>query len=88
MYQVRHDQDERWVVLDLDDEPIFTGTRRQCEDWLDRQENTARRERAPRRSGWLRGVWSRFVSSFRKGRRTEANDTGGRASARSDVSAR
>lgn len=85
MYQVRHEKDERWVVLDLNDQPVFTGTRRECEDWLDGQENAARHERVPRSPGLLKRVWSRLVSGRRKARGREPGD---RAAAESDIAAR
>lgn len=42
MFQVRHSEGENWVVVDLDDKPLFTGSYRQCEAWLDVRENVAR----------------------------------------------
>ena len=48
--RVRHIENDRWVVLDVDDTPLMTGSLRECEDWLDREEN---RDRA-RQSIWSR----------------------------------
>jgi len=41
MYKLRHVNKDRWSVLDADDVPVFEGTLRECEDWLDHRENLA-----------------------------------------------
>ena len=43
MYQVRPTSEDRWAVVDLNAQIVFEGTRRECEDWLDRQENLPRK---------------------------------------------
>jgi len=49
-----------WAVLDEQDRPLYLGTYRQCEDWLDRRQNLALSPAAmapPKRAtviGWLR----------------------------------
>lgn len=52
-----------WKVLDEEGRPVFTGTWRQCEDWLDQYEHDLRRQE--KREGlwrsWLKrwfGKWS------------------------------
>jgi hypothetical protein len=30
-----------WTIVDMRDQVVFTGTKRDCEDWLDYQENIA-----------------------------------------------
>lgn len=54
MHKLRHVQDDQWAILDADDVPRFHGTLRDCEDWLDRQENLAGE------AGWVRRWLSRL----------------------------
>ena len=44
MFQVRHIDGDEWVVTDTDDAPVYKGTYRQCEQWLDGRENAVRPE--------------------------------------------
>lgn len=39
MFQLRPAQGDTWQILNARDEKVFTGSLRQCEDWLDQQEN-------------------------------------------------
>ena len=47
MFQLRPAEREIWQILNSNDELVFSGSRRQCEDWLDRQENLTRLQRRP-----------------------------------------
>ena len=47
MFQLRPVERETWQILNANDEPVFTGSLRQCEDWLDHQENLSRPHRRP-----------------------------------------
>lgn len=47
-YSIRHVEADRWTVINDDDVAVFTGSLRDCEDWLDSWENASR----PRRSPW------------------------------------
>ncbi|MGQ0634349.1 MAG: hypothetical protein ACT4QC_07060 [Planctomycetaceae bacterium] len=39
MYRIQPETGERWTIVDLADQVVFAGSLRQCEDWLDQQEN-------------------------------------------------
>jgi hypothetical protein len=60
MFQIRHSRDDRWIVIDRHEQPVFEGTLRECEDWLDLRENEARHRAA--------GVApeSRFLAAVRR----------------------
>lgn len=47
MFQLRPAERSYWQILNANDEPVFTGSLRQCEDWLDHQENLTRPHRRP-----------------------------------------
>ena len=47
MFQLRPAERSYWQILNANDEPVFTGSLRQCEDWLDHQENLSRPHRRP-----------------------------------------
>ena len=47
MFQLRPAQGETWHILNTRDEKLFTGSLRQCEDWLDHQENLKQPRRRP-----------------------------------------
>ena len=47
MFQLRPAERNSWQILNGNDEPVFTGSLRQCEDWLDHQENLNRPQRRP-----------------------------------------
>jgi hypothetical protein len=32
---------DAWTIIDARDQVVFTGTKRDCEDWLDYQDNIA-----------------------------------------------
>jgi len=49
MYLIEYVEAFRWKVLDENHQAVFVGTKRQVEDWLDRQENLLR-QRSPRLS--------------------------------------
>lgn len=53
MYRVEQNDGETWAVLGPHEATVFTGTLRQCEHWLDRQENLNRTAAAARRAGWM-----------------------------------
>jgi hypothetical protein len=42
VYVVRQNHHGLWEVIDESDQPVFQGTKQQCEDWLDAAENSAR----------------------------------------------
>lgn len=48
MYAVQHDERGIWLVYDQADEVVFQGTRGECEEWLDAQENRLRCRRPQR----------------------------------------
>ena len=35
MFQVRPKQGSQWTIFDESDQPVFTGTWSECEEWLD-----------------------------------------------------
>ena len=47
MFQLRPAERDTWQILNSSDELVFTGSLRQCEDWLDHQENLTRPHRRP-----------------------------------------
>ena len=47
MFQLRPADRETWQILNSSDELVFTGSLRECEDWLDHQENLGRPRRRP-----------------------------------------
>lgn len=59
-YRIQHVENGQWSVLDSDDAPVFCGTLRECEDWLDRRENVERE-----RISLLRRLWRRLRRPFR-----------------------
>ena len=61
MFQLRPPERETSQILNANDEPVFTGSLRQCEDWLDRQENLTRPQRPPftHLAGRARAAFSR-----------------------------
>jgi hypothetical protein len=58
-YSIRHSEADRWTVINDDDMAVFTGSLRECEDWLDSWENAAR----PRRS-LMRTLFDRMRGLF------------------------
>ena len=60
MYELRSTSADQWSVVDDDGEPVYVGSLRQCEDWLDRQENRLRSSRP----GVLRRLWLRLRQLF------------------------
>lgn len=65
MYQLQF-FDRSCRVVDEDDRVLFVGSYRECEEWLDLQENVlALAEQARRvaehRPGWFHGLWQWFV---------------------------
>jgi len=62
MHSIRRVEDDRWAVIDADDVTVFVGTLRECEDWLDRDENIHR----PQRS-WFRRLFGGILRVFRGG---------------------
>jgi len=51
MYRIRSICADQWTIVNESDRVVFTGTMRQCEDWLDYAENHEAKERyAP---GWF-----------------------------------
>lgn len=55
MFQVRPIEGYRWAVFDSEDQQVFEGTWRQCEEWLDARENL---ERVPRPRGLMSRCWN------------------------------
>jgi hypothetical protein len=55
MYRIQSAAGNRSSIVDEDDQVRFVGTLRQCEDWLDAQENCLVRE--SRFSAWARRLW-------------------------------
>lgn len=45
MFQLRPAPDNNWQIVNLSEEMVFTGTLRQCEEWLDHYENVHLRPR-------------------------------------------
>ncbi len=64
-YTLRHIEDDQWDVHSADDVSVFVGTLRDCEDWLDRQENRERKR------GSLFKSMSRWVRRLVTGDREE-----------------
>lgn len=50
MFQLQHLGNDRWQVL-ATGTPVFGGTMRRVEDWLDQQENVNRRRSLQQQSG-------------------------------------
>jgi len=65
-FEVRPAESDQWVVFDEDEQSVFTGTYRQCEDWLDVYENTRGRQHGPRSLPRLRRFLTRFWPGARK----------------------
>lgn len=55
MYRISSAAGNRSSVVDEDDQVRFVGTLRQCEDWLDSQENS--RVHESRLIAWARRAW-------------------------------
>ncbi|MFN0198548.1 MAG: hypothetical protein ACKVT0_17515 [Planctomycetaceae bacterium] len=55
MFQVRPQHDRLWVIVDEEDQQVFSGTWRECELWLDASENLARPVHV---SGFFKRCWS------------------------------
>jgi hypothetical protein len=56
MYRIENVSGENaWLVVDLKDRVMFTGTMQQVEDWLDSQENVNRRPSNV--SAWFRRLF-------------------------------
>ena len=68
MYKLRSFDDERWVVVDPGDQEVYTGTLRECEHWLDRQENITERSipREPGSVSWLGRLWELVTGAGRR----------------------
>ena len=62
MFQLRPGEAPKWQIVNIRDETVFTGTLRQCEDWLDLQENVSRPHRQPfaQMATLVRGLFGRF----------------------------
>lgn len=63
MYRIIAEKFRRWTVVDSHAAELFTGTLRQCEDWLDVKENMQRAS-VPRQSWFLR-IWDMSIRKFR-----------------------
>ncbi len=59
MFEIRPLEDKNWCIVDPNDQPVFSGTYEQCEDWLDLQEAISRE--AAKRPGLI----PRLLSSAR-----------------------
>jgi hypothetical protein len=55
MYRIQSAAGNRSSIVDEEDQVRFVGTLRQCEDWLDAQENCPARE--SRFVAWARRAW-------------------------------
>ena len=62
MYEVRKTDEGLWQILDEAEQPVFTGTQQQCEDWLDATENLSRAKPSPSRP--LRELLRRVLAKF------------------------
>lgn len=58
MYRIQTSTGAQWTIVDEREEVVFVGTLRECEDWLDFQENAQRKSRESR--GWLSQLWRWF----------------------------
>lgn len=54
MYRIQQTTDGQWTIVDERDEVALVGTLRECEDWLDFQENAERLSAG--HPGWWRGI--------------------------------
>jgi hypothetical protein len=57
MYRIASAAGSQWAIVDETDRVWFVGTPRECEDWLDLQENLQRQQQK-------RAHWRRFISSL------------------------
>lgn len=60
MYRIQPVTGDQWTIVDERDESVFVGTLKQCEDWLDFQENASGRSQT--RGGW----WEWLRQFFRR----------------------
>jgi hypothetical protein len=62
MYHIRPYSADRWLIVDEENDALLVGTLRECEDWLDFQENQESRQLAAAQgthgSGWLHWLWA------------------------------
>jgi hypothetical protein len=60
MYRFRSVSDDRWEIVDEDDQVRFVGTPRECEELLDRAENI------DRKCSWLQALVDRLLNPLRE----------------------
>lgn len=65
MYRISDASGSQWAVVDETDRVWFVGTPRECEDWLDLQENL-KRQNQPRPASQWRRAWGALVRLFRR----------------------
>lgn len=58
MYKIGSAIGDVWTIVNDRGEVVFMGTKQQCEDWLDHEDNL--RIAAERHPGWLRRMWNRL----------------------------
>ncbi len=67
VYAVRPTEGGLWQVVDEEDRTIFSGSKRDCEDWLDAWENLSPENRSLKPFAWfgrlMRKTWARFFRS-------------------------
>jgi hypothetical protein len=64
-YGIHSVEGDRWTIADEDGKPIFAGTKRECEDWLDHQDNIP--PRPSRFKSWIgRLLAGRIAGSARR----------------------
>jgi hypothetical protein len=66
MYRIHSVQGDQWTIVDEGGQPVFVGTKRQCEDWLDLQENI--RPRPSRYKAWIRRLFARRTGQSVRGK--------------------
>ena len=58
MFGIEPTDGDAWTIVDEDQQVVFVGSLRACEDWLDYQDNA---HRSPSRlAEWLRRLWARL----------------------------
>ena len=69
MNYLKHVDGKSWAIYDDGNDKVFVGTRRQCEEWLDLQENLARTGTCC--CGWLKRLGQSLLPRFMQNRKTE-----------------
>jgi hypothetical protein len=60
MYRIHSVQGDEWTIADEDGEPVFAGTKFECEDWLDQQDNIP--PRPSRFKSWIRRLLTGWIA--------------------------